>query len=309
MFLRAWLKKHPERCVVLVGHSTGALVATCLAWLFACSPGSKTVSRVSGVVLIAPAFKLRSQRDIHLLSIVLFFYYLICPLAILGVTVAFPRLFVLGVASLLLHTVVVPGIWIFNGEQRANFRESDSRAYSSAKRRELFMAIMILGFLMTPVALTCIALFLGFAAAKYLYLVFIGLQLARLFFVMVSPDKVKMEPSSSTSYNWLPIITAANLLLLQMLACRVLPRLSLPVLVIEGKDDAVVHLPPSILAKFPRSMVTHLVVEGMGHSEFTVEQQRELAHTVTEWLEENIGGNRPCNASVEVDGECKSLRA
>jgi pimeloyl-ACP methyl ester carboxylesterase len=118
------------------------------------------------------------------------------------------------------------------------------------------------------------------------FALFIATLLIPLFLI---PREFESKPAVGagrpSGYRWLPVITAANMLLLQQLLRPFLGWIRCPLLVLEGELDHVVRIDPSWLRAFGSAELTTELLPGFPHSSLSRSQQEALAHRIVEWCQ------------------------
>jgi pimeloyl-ACP methyl ester carboxylesterase len=293
--LRKLTFRHKKQDIVLIGHSTGGLVVLAVALLFRLwprwfVPPDQTV-RIRAV-LIFPPFRLKRKRDARLLGLVAILYYVISPAAFILLALSGPWMWPLSLLAFLCHILFVPQIWVPNGDERASAAAAPVARKSGERRRwiempeGLVLALACIYFVAAPPLIALGGKLMPGVWINGVFALFIATLLIPLFLI---PREFESKPAigggRSSGYRWLPVITAANMLLLQQLLRPFLGWIRCPLLVLEGELDHVVRIDPSWLRAFGSTELTTELLPGFPHSSLSRSQQEALAHRIVEWCQ------------------------
>lgn len=283
--LRALTRQHQMNDIVLIGHSTGGLVVLSLAILFELMPkwfvpGGQQV-RIRGV-LVFPAFRLKRQSDTIMLSIVGVLYYLVCPLAFLMLALTGPWMWPMAVLAFVLHILLVPQISVPNGEERALQAAMGQRWYELPEK--LVLAAACIYFVIAPPILAFSAgVYPGYFSSGA-FALFIATLLTPLYLMpKESETSSSRQIARQVKYRWMPIITVANLIILQWLLRPLLRLVRCPLLVVEGELDQVVRVDAQWVDSLGSEDVQNRYLRGYPHSGLSVKQQIDLAEVIVKW--------------------------
>jgi pimeloyl-ACP methyl ester carboxylesterase len=289
--LRKTYQRFGKRDLVLVGHSTGGLVvlaALIFSHLFPKRVVDDPSVKLRGV-LIFPPFGLQSRLDSRLLWTVAIMYYLICPAAFLILAFSGPWMWLLSLLAYFCHLYFVPKISVPSGDERV--RQPKIKRRWAIVSESVFLALVCIYFVFAP---PLIALFARLApgiwafAAFGLFIVTLG---APLFMIPRNATDAAngAEPSETigsrhhVGYRWLPVITVANLLILQFVLQFLLRFCKRPTLVLEGGKDKVVIVKRNWIEAM-KPHVELIELPEYPHSDLSQQQQVELAEVILAWL-------------------------
>lgn len=295
--LRYLFTRRNNSRVFLIGHSTGALLAVLVAWLFQHAPrlfvSRRRNARIGGVILCAPAFRLRNKRNERLLLMVLLLYYVVCPAMLFAVVILFPDLWDLALLTGIAFFALIPRI-------RVPTRMSDTQPESEKQRRELrtlqrrqqYRALgLVIHFGFGPLIIFVMAFLVPIDFVRSLLWFFIGTIAAALIYLpsgeVLSADWEEEEQETSDSgYRWLPIVTAATLLPLQWMSKALLPRLNCPVFISLLECDKVVE--NELLERLFESVRAPdkqlVVIKGCPHNDLSCDEQLRLVEEIEPWI-------------------------
>ena len=322
------LARHPEKRVRLMGYSTGAIVLMVAADVFTRIRQGTPVGRIArlalrfasrfplfaglgsfvdaahgrakidSIVAVVPAIRLRSRIDEMLLTICLGMYYACIPFsAVLSFIplgwFGFP---ILAIAAL--DMLVLSRIWVPSGDSLAALRESGHRALGL---KSLLAPVSCFYCGLAPIALLIAAFTLRPYWTFGLYSVFlVSLIIPILWEVTMrhygaTPDA---ERAMGSGYLWVPVIATAHLMILQLLGQIAVRRLSIPVLFVLAKDDAVVDNRAARRAYARIRGAKELIdVPGLGHSGWSDTHKDGVLDCVLGWY------SRTSDAPVSGDTE------
>jgi len=175
-------------------------------------------------VLIFPPFRLKRKRDARLLGLVAILYYVISPAAFILLALSGPWMWPLSLLAFLCHILFVPQIWVPNGDERASAAAAPVARRSGERRRwiempeGLVLALACIYFVAAPPLIALGGKLMPGVWINGVFALFIATLLIPLFLI---PREFESKPAigggRSSGYRWLPVITAANMLLLQQL--------------------------------------------------------------------------------------------
>jgi len=285
--LRKLIDRYHKDNIILVGHSTGGLVVLILAILYDLFPkrfSAKQQSVQLRSVLIFPAFRLKRKRDTLLLITVGLLYYFVCPMAFLVLAFCGPWMWPLSLLAFLLHILLVPQISVPSGEERAR-QEATGQRWIDVPEGVL-LGLACIYFVAAPPLIAVVAGVFPGSLAQTAFALFILTLLTPMFLM---PREVKTKSPKSTArlagYQWMPIITVANLVILQMLVRPFLHLVRCPVLILIAEKDQVVEVLPSWIRAMKNSSVQTQFLAGFPHSGLENDQQIQLADTILKWIE------------------------
>jgi pimeloyl-ACP methyl ester carboxylesterase len=289
--LRKLIDRHHKDNIILIGHSTGGLVVLSLAILYDLFPKrfSSSDRRVRlRSVLIFPAFRLKRKRDTVLLSIVGLLYYFICPVAFLILAFSGPWMWPLSLLAFLLHIILVPQISVPSGEERARQVATGQRWLDVPEG--VLLSLACIYFVAAPPLIAIVAGIFPGSLANTVFAVFI-LTLLTPIFLMPRDEEPKSPKFAAklSSYQWMPIITVTNLIILQMLLRPLLHLVRCPVLVLIAEQDQVVEVRASWIQAMKNSPVQTELLAGFPHSGLENAQQIRLADAILQWSEDYPG--------------------
>ncbi|MBX3421669.1 MAG: hypothetical protein KF752_08945 [Pirellulaceae bacterium] len=291
--LRELTLRHAKTDIVLVGHSTGGLVVLALAILSRLFPrwfsSEGQPVRVRGV-LIFPPFRLKRSRDAALLGIVGILYYLVCPAAFLLLAFSGRWMWPMSLLAFLLHIMLVPQISVPSGEERA--RQEAQRSQRSPRwidiPENVLLGLACLYFVAAPPLIALGASVLPGIWSSGVFALFITSLLTPLFLMpRHSPDNPVPVVSHTGGYQWMPIITVANLIILQWILKPLLGLVRCPVLIMEAELDEVVYVDPSWSTALRQAPAQTICLKGYPHSRFSTGQQTDLARLIVRWCQQN----------------------
>ena len=111
----------------------------------------------------------------------------------------------------------------------------------------------------------------------------------------VAPVSAK-RAARQIGYEWLPIITVANLVILQWILRPLLRLVRCPILILEGELDKVVTVDPTWTRALGSSNVETALMHGYQHSGCSRGQQVELANLIIDWCRR--GNTSRCTAAA-----------
>jgi pimeloyl-ACP methyl ester carboxylesterase len=279
------IHRYHKNDVVLIGHSTGGLVVLALALIYQTFrrrlvPADKVVRL--RCVLIFPAFRLQRKRDAVLLSIVAILYYFICPAAFILLAISGPWMWPMSILAFALHILFVPQISVPSGEERARQDSAGRRWFELPEG--ILLALICIYFVAAPPLIAVLSGVIPGALAQAIFALFILTLLTPIFLM---PREFELTTSRSfaraPSYQWLPVITAANLIILQNILRPFLHLVRCPILILEAERDEVVSVSPSWLEALGHDNVRKHFLYGFPHSGFSSEQQKILADIIVQW--------------------------
>jgi pimeloyl-ACP methyl ester carboxylesterase len=283
--LHKLIHRYHKSDIVLIGHSTGGLVVLCLAILYrvfrrSLVPKEKSIRL--RCVLIFPAFRLKRRRDAILLSIVGVLYYLVCPAAFLLLALSGPWMWPMSLLAFVLHIVFVPQISVPSGEERARQEAAGRRWFDMPEGVVLGLACIY--FVAAPPLIAALAGVFPGSIAQAIFAVFILTLLTPIFLM---PREIDLSSIKATSriqaYQWMPIITVTNLIILQRILRPILGWVQCPVLIFEAGLDEVVQVPSSWVSALGDQNVRKHFLYGFPHSSLSVKQQIELSDIIVDW--------------------------
>lgn len=285
--LKKLIHRYQKDNIILIGHSTGGLVVLALAIMLSLfpnriAPANRQIS-IRGVLLF-PAFRLKRKRDTMLLFMVGLLYYAICPMAFLMLAFSGPWMWPLSLLAFLLHILLVPQISVPSGEERAR-QEATGQRWFDVPEGVLLSLACIYFVAAPPVIAVMSGLFPGsFAHTAFAF--FILTLLTPMFLIPkdVTPKSHKTA-ARQAGYQWMPIITVANLVILQLLIRPFLHLVRCPVLVLIAEKDQVVEVLPSWIDAMKNSQVQTRLMPGYPHSGLESAQQIEVADIILQWTE------------------------
>jgi pimeloyl-ACP methyl ester carboxylesterase len=303
--LRKLATRSKKNDAVLIGHSTGGLVVLAIIILHGLFP-RRLKRKLQNVrlrgVLIFPPFRLQRRLDAWLLWIVAIMYYLLCPMAFLLLAFSGPWMWTLSLLAYASHVYFVPKISVPSGDERA--RQPEKKRKWAIVSESVFLAGICIYFVFAP---PLIALFAGIfpgPVAIGAFALFIVTLSAPIFLIPRNVDVAAMDTADPSchggaipelhvslehrlrhhlGYRWLPVITVANLQILQFILRRFLRYCHSPILLIEGGQDKVVVVEPEWI-KALGTNVDFIRLENFPHSDLTPQQQTELAKIIRNWL-------------------------
>ncbi len=285
--LRALTRQHQMNDIVMIGHSTGGLVVLVLAILFELMPkwfvpNGKQV-KIRGV-LVFPAFELKRRSDTIMLSIVAVLYYMICPLAFLMLALTGPWMWPMSVLAFLLHILLVPQISVPNGEERARQAAMGQRWYELPEK--MVLAAACIYFVVAPPVLAVGAgVYPGYLSSGA-FALFIATLLTPLYLMPREAERSSLRQiARQVKYQWMPIITVTNLVILQWLLRPLLKLVRCPILVIEAELDQVVSVDSRWVDALGSRDVENRYLLGFPHSGLSVPQQVDLANVIVKWCD------------------------
>ncbi|HMO18159.1 MAG TPA: alpha/beta fold hydrolase [Oligoflexia bacterium] len=270
--------------IVLVGHSTGGLVVLCLLLVFkirkAFSPEKNRNIRIRAA-LIFPAFRLKSRVDESMLLIAAILYYIMCPAVFLYLAFSSFKFMILAGVALFLHFMLVPRIWIPSGDNSNQIARKPSWMLSEV----VLLSILCLGFLIMPVFIVGINYFSPDYSQTALALFIMSLICTPF---LIKQKKVTEGKSESKSgYDYLPIVTTANLILLQLVIRPFLGLIDSEILILESDADKVVKVTPWCFNSLDkRSKVTSVKLTSVPHSQWERDHQVEVFDHISGWLDD-----------------------
>lgn len=279
------IHRYHKEDLVLIGHSTGGLVVLALALIYRAfrnrlvPPGKQVRLRC---VLIFPAFRLKRKRDAFLLQIVALLYYIVCPAAFILLALSGPWMWPMSILAFALHVLFVPQISVPSGEERARQEASGRRWFDLPEG--VLLAVICIYFVAAPPLIALLAGVLPGTLAQAVFALFILTLLTPIFLMPREFELTKVkEMARIPSYQWLPVITAANLIILQNLLRPLLGWIQCPVLILEAEHDEVVAIPPSWLHALGHENVRKHFLYGYPHSGFSSQQQVVMADIIVRW--------------------------
>lgn len=300
---RGLMSRRNDSRVIVIGHSTGALVTVLVGWLFQLlAQWSGSRSRIGGVVLKAPAFQLRNRRNIRLLTMILIVYYLVSPLMFLLLVIDNIRLWDAVLVTAGCFYFLLPRIRVPTGHAvRTCAPEELERMKLAGRRDRLFALGLVIYFGIFPLMLMLLALVLPDTPIRAMLWTFFASIMVCIWLLPTGRvldcdwENVDSEAPESSGYCWLPVVTAATLLPLQWVSRLVVRRLQCPVLMILMERDYVVEaaMARALFDEIPSEDKTLRELEGMPHADASLEQQVFLADVIEAWVRERIDAPRP----------------
>lgn len=293
--LRKLVSRFRKNDLVLIGHSTGGLVILAILILFRIAPRwlMRGINNAQGItlrgVLIFPPFSLKRRLDARLLWIVAIMYYLVCPAAFLLLAFSGPWMWPLSLLAYACHVYFVPKISVPSGDERA--RQPEKKRKWAVVSESLFLASLCIYFVSAPPLIAVLAHVGPSLWAITAFWIFIASLIAPIFLIPRKTPDVALESEHADScdlrdhlgYRWLPVITVANLQVLQFVLQYLLRFCQSRLLVIEGgKDEVVVVERTWIEALGAHAELLHLA--DFPHSDLNRQQQTELASIIRNWI-------------------------
>ncbi len=312
--LRKLVVRHKKKEIVLVGHSTGGLVALAILILRSIAPRwllERSDEVKLRAVLIFPPFKLQRKLDSRLLWIVAVLYYLVCPLAFLLLALAGPWMWPLSAFGFLSHLYLVPKIYVPSGDQRV--MEGEKKRRRMILSDSILLALLSLYFVAAPPLIALHAEIYRSQLSVVLFALFICTLFLPLWMMPRSPVEVAIPPDCQTGlcptrhvgYRWLPVITVANLVIFQFVLKFFLRFCRDPVLLIEGGQDKVVIVEESYVKRLGVN-VQRVKLSDFPHSDLSWQQQSQLASIIVDWLE-NSSKREVDESSSESDSMVEAV--
>lgn len=291
--LRKLALRHKKKEIVLVGHSTGGLVALAILILHSLTPrwllnGADEVNLRAA--LIFPPFKLQRKLDSKLLWIVAVFYYLVCPMAFLLLAFTGPWMWPLSAFGFVSHLYLVPKIYVPSGDQRAS--QAEKKRSRMILSESVLLAMLSLYFVSAPPLIALHAEIYRSQFSIVLFALFICTLFLPLLMMPRSPVEVAIPPDCQNGlcptrhvgYRWLPVITVANLVIFQFVLKFFLRYCRDPILLIEGGQDKVVIVDESYVKRLGEN-VQRVKLPDFPHSDLSWQQQSKLASIIVDWIE------------------------
>ncbi len=296
--LRKLINSYDNRCIFILGHSTGALVAVVVAWLFEQLPsffGRKASSaRIVGVVLTAPSFCLRKRKHAHLLLMVLLLYYVLSPAMFIALPFVFPRLWDLSLLTALAFFLLLPRVRVPNVSLHPECGERPTLSEQIRCKEHRYRALALVVHLgITPVLLLLLSFVFPISYVRAALWLFLASIIAAFFYLPkgeVLDAYSEEEAMKNDQYCWLPVVTAATLLPLQWVARYAIRRLRCSVLMILAEEDRVVdnEFTKELFQSLVSSDRELLLEKGGSHTIATEARQLQLVDLMERWLRHRI---------------------
>jgi pimeloyl-ACP methyl ester carboxylesterase len=274
-----------KKDVLLMGHSTSGLTLLALLVL-------SEIRKLLGLdkdrqlnlkaALLFPAFRLQSRFNEIMLLVVALLYYFLCPLIFIYLGTTSLKILPLAIPATILHFVLVPRIWIPYG---------DSRTPKWKKRRWIVSELILLSalcifFVTMPVVIILIHRVQPAYSSTVMGLFIISLLSILFLIPQKKSDRNKIDKRDG--YDYLPVITATNVVLLQIALLPFLTLIKAPVLILHSEADDVVYVPKIWCWLLSRnSDLTEIQLKHMPHSKWSDEQKVQIYEIVAEW-EKNV---------------------
>ncbi len=310
--LRTLLARPNNKHIYLLGHSTGALVAVVTAWLYQNAPrwifAERNSSRKVNLILIAPAFRLRSRRNTYLLSMILVLYYFICPIVFIAIPFTFHTLWDLVLLTAILFFILLPRVRIPTRSNPEFCDRAEKRSIWSECDVDCVRAFaLVVHLAVFPTLILLLALFLPIDVIRPMLWFFVGTIVSALFYlprgnVLDADWEDEEERSERPAYHWLPVVTAATLIPLQWLSAHVATRIRQPMLVMLLSSDKVVDnsYTSGLFEQIIASDKTILTLNSLPHSDLGQDAQLEIVQVIDTWLQErNIFEVSPAEQPIE----------